>query len=262
MYVKMIFRMFIMVVFLLPLLEACETVKNESIDAGQTVGTIKVSNCPESLIPTGEKREALKKEINFTVKQKELGVLFTKKHDSARFNGCVLVAEKGVILYQNCFGEDCNGKDEPEVLSFTSRFQLASMTKTFTAVAVLKLMEEKKLSLEDSLQKFFPEFPYKGITIKMLLSHRSGLPYYAYAFQDSTRYGQYGPDNAEVLQWFIKVKPDPYDKPDKGFSYNNTNYMLLALIIEQVSGMTYSDYIRKKICIPLGMKNTFVFDPS
>jgi CubicO group peptidase (beta-lactamase class C family) len=92
-----------------------------------------------------------------------------------------------------------------------------------------------------------------------LLSHRSGLPYYAYVFEDSL-YKTTRPKNADIIRWFEIVKPDPYGYPDRSFAYNNSNYMLLALIIEKVSGKTYAQYIRENICAPLDMNDTYVYE--
>ena len=90
----------------------------------------------------------------------------------------VLGSSKGVILYENVFGySNLKNKDS---LSLNSAFQLASISKTFTATAVLLLAQDDKLKLQDSIQQYIPSFPYHGITIENLLSHRSGLPNYLY----------------------------------------------------------------------------------
>ena len=91
----------------------------------------------------------------------------------------------------------------------------------------------------------------------MLLSHRSGLPYYVYAFERKVNRFPH-PTNLDVLKWFKKEKPNVYNFPDRHFSYNNTNYIILASTIEQVSGKSFATYIQDEICKPLKMKNTFV----
>ncbi|MNS41307.1 Penicillin-binding protein 4* [compost metagenome] len=113
--------------------------------------------------------------------------------------------------------------------------------------------------MDDSVQKFIPDFPYHGIDIKMLLSHRSGLPYYAYAFDDSVRRVKTPPDNNQILKWFAQSRPKPYNVPGRSFAYNNSNYMVLASIVERVTGMPFDQYLKMAIFDPLGMKNTFLF---
>ncbi len=105
--------------------------------------------------------------------------IFRRKRN-AGFNGNVLIVQKGKILYQNSFGY-AHLRDKDSLQSH-SKFQLASLSKPFTAVAILKLIQEGKVSLEDSVQRFFPDFPYHGVKVDMLLSHRSGLPNYIYSF--------------------------------------------------------------------------------
>lgn len=171
----------------------------------------------------------------------------------------MLVAQKGVVIYEKSFGFASFGGKTKDSLKSDSKFQLASMSKTFTAVAVLKLIEGGKLKLDDSVQKFIPDFPYHGIDIKMLLSHRSGLPYYAYAFDDSVRRVKTPPDNNQILKWFAQSRPKPYNVPGRSFAYNNSNYMVLASIVERVTGMPFDQYLKMAIFDPLGMKNTFLF---
>lgn len=126
-------------------------------------------------------------------------------------------------------------------------------------MAILKLWEEDKLSLDDSIQVFFPAFPYKNITIKNLLTHRSGLSNYVYFMPKDTAWRKRLATNHDMLQFMIEKKPTPYGYPNRAFNYCNTNYALLALIIEKVSGQSYPSYMSDNIFAPLGMKNTFVF---
>ncbi len=103
---------------------------------------------------------------------------FTSRYQQKLFNGTVLVAEKGRILYEKSFGYSNLKTREP--LHINSLFQLASVSKPLTSCAILMLYERGLLQLDDDLQKYFPEFPYEGVTIRMLLTHRSGLPDYMY----------------------------------------------------------------------------------
>ncbi len=178
------------------------------------------------------------------------------------FNGNVLIAKNGVVLYKKSFGlENFSKKDS---LNADSKFQLASISKQFTAVAILKLIEEKKLTLQNTVDQFFPAFPYKNITIKSLLSHRSGLPEYLHVFNSKIRPFSIT-NNLEVLTWFAEEKPPVAAPVETKFAYCNTNYCVLAAIVENVGGEDFAVYMRKNIFLPLGMNNSFVLttsDPS
>ncbi len=182
-------------------------------------------------------------------------------HKKKGFNGNVLIAKKGKIIYQNTLGwADYLHRDS---LKVNSKFELASITKTFTGVAIMQLVEEGKIKLSDSVQKFYPKFPYPGISIELLLTHRSGLMNYVYFIDDiwrkEKRDMKKGVSNQEVMQILTELKPNRYMKPDKQFHYNNSNYMVLGAIIEKVSGMSYANYMKEKIFKPAGMKNTHVY---
>lgn len=181
-----------------------------------------------------------------------------RRKKKAGFNGNVLIVQKGKILYENSFGfAHMKAKD---TLTSQSRFQLASLSKPFTAVAILKLIQEGRVSLDDSVQRFFPDFPYHGVKVDMLLSHRSGLPNYIYSFNDSVRHGRKYPDNMDILDWYAKVvpTPQPYNRPGRSFNYCNTNYCVLAAIVEKVTGDSFGKYLNSEIFLPLGMHNTFL----
>jgi CubicO group peptidase (beta-lactamase class C family) len=185
-------------------------------------------------------------------------------HRKYGFNGNILVAKKGKILYQGAKGwADYLHRDS---LKINSKFELASITKTFTGIAIMQLVEAGKLSLNDNVKKFFPNFPYDGITVKMLLSHRSGMMNYVYFIDDIWRKERKdmkkGISNQEVMQVIADKKPNPYAKPDNRFHYNNSNYMVLGGIIEKVSGKRYSQYMMENVFKPAGMKNTHVYSKA
>jgi CubicO group peptidase (beta-lactamase class C family) len=214
--------------------------------------------CFDKHILTPQQQAAIRKKIHAEEKAKRLDTLFQKKFKVQGFNGTVLIAQKGVIIYENAFGySDLRGKTP---LTLNSGFQLASISKTFTGVGILLLIQEGKLALTDSIQKFIPEFPYHNIHIEDLLSHRSGLPNYLYAFEDKRRINGAPPTNDTIIEWFCKADPviPAYNKPGCFFSYNNSNFMILASIIEKVSGMKYADYMQKRIFLPLDMYHTYI----
>ncbi len=221
-------------------------------------------SCADEQVVSADEQQAIRRQINAEQKSQQIEAIFRQKVREG-LNGNVLVAQKGIVLYRNCFGLGHFERNQRDTLVDDSKFQLASLSKTFTAVGTLKLIEAGKLSLEDTIQKFYPDFPYHGITIRELLSHRSGLPNYAYAFDDSMKVNFYKrekpyPTNATIMHWFATVKPTPkaYNIPGRGFSYSNTNYMVLASIIEKATGQSYEAFIKKNIFDPLGMHQTFV----
>lgn len=208
--------------------------------------------------------DALRKKINADEKAKLLDSLFKYRVKTQGFNGSVLVAQSGEIIYKNAFGfADINKKDS---LKINSPFQLASISKTLTATAVLLLKDRGKLSLDDDVVKFFPHFPYKNITIKLLLTHRSGLPNYVYSCEQycekPNNYNGKVFDNKAMLELLIDKKPEMAALPNKKFEYCNTNYALLALIVENVSGQSFSDFMSENIFVPLAMKDSWVKSPK
>ncbi len=219
---------------------------------------VQVIECIAKNRLTPQEEARIRKKIHADQKAFALDTLFKKKAKKQGFNGAVLVAQRGVILYQNVFGyANINLKDS---LNMNSAFQLASISKTFTGTAVLLLAQDKKLKLQDRIQQFIPAFPYHGITIENLLSHRSGLPNYLYCFENKRRENGPAPTNDSILKWFIEADslPKPYNRPGKSFSYNNSNFIILASIIEKISGMSYEHFIRTRIFEPLGMSHSFI----
>lgn len=198
------------------------------------------------------------KEINAESKSVLLDAFFKRLYNKSGFNGTVLVAQRGQIIFKNAYGFFNREKKEP--LEVKSVFQLASVSKQFTAMGILMLLEEGKLKLEDDVKKHIPNFPYDGITIHLLLCHRSGLPDYRYFCDESYCCKREAISNDKVIDLMKELKPGIYYKPDKHFDYNNTNYMLLATIIEKLSGYSYAEFMQRRIFTPLNMSSTFVCD--
>lgn len=174
------------------------------------------------------------------------------------FNGACLVAVGGNIIYERYVGyRDLRKKD---TITDTTSFHLASTSKPLTGTAVLQLVQQNKLSLNDTLDKFFPGFPYKGITVFMLLTHRSGLPDYVHFMGDSKKWDvKTMVTNELMLQFLFEQQPKPNFSPNRGFSYCNTNFVLLAMIVEKVSGLSFPDYMQQNIFGPLQMNHTYVY---
>lgn len=174
------------------------------------------------------------------------------------FNGSILVAKDGNIVYEKYAGF-VNPATRRDSLGVGDAFHLASVSKTFTAMAILKLWEQGRLNIQDTLGKYFPNFPYHDITIKMLLSHRSGLANYVHYLDINGWDKRKMVNNVDVLTSLYMMKP-PLEFPSgRHFSYCNTNYALLALIIEKVSGQSYTAFLNQTFFGPLGMRDSYVF---
>jgi CubicO group peptidase (beta-lactamase class C family) len=178
---------------------------------------------------------------------------------SRRFNGSVLVAKNGEILYEKYSGF-WNPRVQRDSISPTTPFHLASVSKTFTAMAVMKMHEQGKVSIYDDVSKYLTGFPLQGVTIKTLLNHRSGIPNYVHYMERLGWDRRRHVTNKDVLDFIIARHKDiQINRPDRRFSYSNTNYALLALIVEKVSGLTFPEYMRTNIFQPLGMNDSYVF---
>ncbi len=194
-------------------------------------------------------------------RKRKINSFFKNKFSKNQFNGNILFAENGNIISQKSFGY--SNLRKRELLTKNHSFQLASVSKPFTSLAILQLIEKKKINLLDSIQKFFPEFPYEGITIHQLLSHRSGMSQYTH-FCDAP--DSIWPDksitinNNDVINIISKIVPLINYKPDHKYYYCNTNYLLLASIVEKVSSLSFKQYMKKHIFNPSGMYNSIIYD--
>ena len=189
---------------------------------------------------------------------KQADKLFTELNQ-AGMNGVVLYAEQGQVVYEKAFGwRDLNARQK-DSLRIDDVFQLSSDSKMFTAEAIMLLKAEGKLDYDDDVRKYIPELPYEGITIRMLLTHRSGLPRY-----DSMA-DEHWPDrkkpfsNEALIKMLAEKKPEVYGTPDAGYFYNNINYALLASVVERASGQHFEDFMRERIFEPLGMTHSFIY---
>lgn len=191
-----------------------------------------------------------------------LDVIMLYRRDA--FKGTTVVATDDEVLYLYC--EDALEKDGVTHVSQNTVFDLASMSKTFTAVAVLQLAEKRKLDIYDTLDKFFPEFEAgKRIRVYDLLHMRSGLPDY---LNQPEKFWNITDGIGNLMKDLVSDKITDEEllsalyetpnisEPDQGFTYCNTNYRLLAFIVEQVSGMKYCDYLKENIFDVCGMTMT------
>ena len=173
------------------------------------------------------------------------------------FNGGILIAKDGEVIFEKYQGLTDIRKSD----SITARtpMHIASTGKTITGIAILRLVQENRLSLTDTIQKFFPGLPYPGITVQMLLNHRSGLPNYVY-FMDKVDWPKDSfVRNEDMLRVLYTGEFKRNFAPDTRFNYSNTNYVLLAMIIEKVTGLSFGEFLRQKLFGPLQMEDSFVF---
>lgn len=166
----------------------------------------------------------------------------------------ILIARKGQIYYKKAFGM---ANLELNILMKADMvFRIGSLTKQFTAVAILQLMEQGKLSLQDEITKFIPDYPMQGhhITIEHLLTHTSGIKAYT-SMKEMSEIRRKDMKPSEVIDFF---KNEPMDfVPGTKWKYNNSGYFLLGYIIEVVTGKTYSDYLEDAFIKPLGLSDTY-----
>ncbi len=175
------------------------------------------------------------------------------------FNGTVLYAEKGRVIFKKAYGYR-NVRHRRDALKTSDQFQLASVSKMFSAFAIMLLKNDGKLNYDVDIRTYLPNFPYKGITVRLLMNHRSGLPRYMSLAQDNWKNKRKPFNNDSMMDLLVKYHPDRYFAPNTGFHYCNTNYALLANIVEVVSGMHFEDFIRKRIFKPLHMDSSFVYN--
>lgn len=188
-------------------------------------------------------------------KVEQIDRFMTLCHEYGQFNGSALVAENGTVIFKKGFGYadmEWNIPNEPD-----TKFRLGSITKQFTSMLIVQLVEQGKLKLDRNISDYLPDYPKKNgerITIHDLLTHTSGIPNY-------TSFPQYFASlsrNPMKPEDFIKVFADSAldFEPGTRFSYSNSGYFVLGVIIEKITGKPYEQVLQENILTPLGMKNT------
>lgn len=180
---------------------------------------------------------------------------FRKLHEAGQFNGAVLISKGDTVLLDAYFGDA--DKLEGTRLTANSLYRLASVSKTITSAAVLSLVDARKLSLDDPVQKFLPTFPYSDITVRHLLQHSSGLPEYIFGVGDYWKDRTAMMTNRDVLQWLVETKPELAFTPGQSWDYSNTGYALLPLLVEAVTKERYAAYLRRAVFAPAGMRSSY-----
>ena len=199
------------------------------------------------------------KKLTDAERARELEAYVQKLAEADVFSGAVLLAKDGKVLFEKAYGEA--SKDFGVANRADTKFNLGSMNKMFTAVAVAQLVERGKLSFEDSLAKFLPEFPSKEaaqkIKIKHLLTHTSGLgSYFNQKFMEASRARFRSVNDMMTLAEGETLAFEPGAK----WAYSNTGMLVLGAVIEKVTGQSYFDYVRENIYKPAGMTNTDAYE--
>ena len=206
--------------------------------------------------PAGEARKLSDKDV-----ARELEAFAKKLAGADVFSGTILLARNGEVLYKGAFGVANKDFNSPNRID--TKFNLGSMNKMFTAVSIAQLVEKGKLSFDDPLSKFIPDFPSaeaaKKIQIKHLLTHTAGLGGY---FSD--RYDGMSRERLRTVDDMMNLaRQDEKDlrfEPGSRWAYSNTGMLVLGKVIEVVSGQSYFDYVRENIYRPAGMTNTDAYE--
>lgn len=180
---------------------------------------------------------------------------WSEKNDNVAF----LVAKNGQIIYENYMG--FANKRTDEMITKDTPLHTASVSKVLTATAVLMLVDAKKIALDQKVNTIITNFPYPDVTVQTLLNHRSGMKNYAYfTFENNNWDKKKTLTNDDIVKVMIEKEIPLETKTDTRFSYCNTNYAVLALIVEKITGMKFPAAMKEMIFAPLGMTNTYVCD--
>lgn len=187
----------------------------------------------------------------------EIDLVLSKHWKPGQPGLAVLVWEDGKILSENYMGK--TGQEPETSITGSGVFRMASVSKQFTAMAVLLLEKEGKLKQDHKLSDYFPELPavWAGkISLTHLLTHTSGITDY------ETLMGNTGTEQIqdEDIPALLQSESGTYFEPGSAFRYSNTAYCLLSLIVEKVAGIPYRQFVKQKIFTPLAMNNTFIYD--
>jgi len=192
-----------------------------------------------------------------TLDKAKLDQFFDRLAEKNKAMGSLTIARDGKILYTRAIGYSQINGTEKKPLTAANRFRIGSITKMFTAAMILQLVEEGKLKLTDTLDKFFPQVPNaKKITIVQILRHRSGIPNVKREQNSQRNVNTIPVTKDEMLALIVKATPD--FEPDTKYSYSNSGYQLLGLILEKVTGKPYGEALTERITSKIGLANTYI----
>lgn len=249
----------ITLLFLCILLQSCGKSKESKASSDEEIDEVELSEGGLPMMrPPKAKFEKLTDDYS---KRKRASIdHFCEKYWSNKNNNfSFLVAEDGQIIYERYQG--VANRRTKEVMTKDTPLHIASVSKVLTATAILMLVNIDKITLDQKVNTILTSFPYPEVSVRNLLSHRSGMRNYAYFTEDKGVWDRKKPlSNQNVLDLLSEKNIKLESKTDTRFSYCNTNYAMLALIIEKITGVSYIIAMQEMIFKPLGMKNTFVFD--
>jgi CubicO group peptidase (beta-lactamase class C family) len=189
-----------------------------------------------------------------TLDKAKLDDFFDRLAEKNKAMGSLVIAKDGDVLYTRAIGYSQINEAEKKPLTAANRFRIASISKMYTAVMILQLVEEGKLKLTDTLDKFFPQVPNaQEITIGQILAHRSGIPNVR---RDQATWKPGAPVSEDEMLALI-VKGTPEFEPDTKHSYSNSGYFVLGLILEKVTGKAYAEALEERINSKIGLKDTY-----
>jgi len=192
-----------------------------------------------------------------SISGQEIKDFFSTLAKNNLFNGSVLISKSGETIFSNSYGY--SNIEKKEKINEKSQFTIASVSKTFTAVAILQLKQKGKLNIDDPVQKYLLDFPYPNVSIRHLVSHTSGLAQYYRLFDNAMKEK---PEkvfsNGDIIPALIENKVPLSFAPGDKWEYNNVNFCLAALIVEKIAGIDFRDYLAKNIFEPAKMKDSFL----
>jgi CubicO group peptidase (beta-lactamase class C family) len=241
------------ILFSVLVLSSCGQNKKTTIDTTQTV-----EDTLPKMKPLGAEPKVSQAYKNSVVGR--INHFYNKNWPNNTMNGSFLVAKNGQILFERYNG--FANKNEGTKITPETPVQIASVSKVLTATAVLKLVNAGKIDLDQKVNTILKTFPYEECTIRMLLDHRTGMRNYAYfTDRDKSIWDRHNQlTNKDILDILATKDIGLESRTGTRFSYCNTNYAMLALIIEKITGLSYKEAMSEMIFKPLGMKNTYVFD--
>lgn len=241
------------ILFSILVLSSCGKDKNSSDNEA-----VKEKDTLGKMVPMGPEKKITAAYVN-SVKGR-INHFYNKNWPNNSMNGSFLVAKNGQIIFERYNG--FANKNEGTKITPDTPVQIASVSKVLTATAVLKLINLGKLDLDQKVNTILKTFPYEECTVRMLLCHRSGMRNYAYfTDRDKSVWDRHNQlTNKDILDILATKNIGLESRVGTRFAYCNTNYAMLALIIEKITGLTYKEAMSQMIFKPLGMTHTYVFD--
>ena len=226
--------------------------------------TIFIFSCgnPEKIVIEKIPQKVLKPSISPSVKRKlhkKLNKYFLDQEKYHGFNGSVIISKRKEIIFEGNYGV-ANFSNKSKLDSSYS-FQLASLSKQFTAAAIVLLEQEGKLNFDDTITMYYPNFFYHKATIRQCLNHTAGLPKYFWIAEHKWEH-EYAPTNQQMMELLEDDDVNPFFSPGRKYAYSNTAYMVLAALVEKISGESYANFLKENIFAPIGMTHSYAYSYS